>query len=154
MRRTGFTMIELIFVIVVLGILASVALPKFIGVSEQAHLGKVQALVGTLNRTVGPALWAKSIADPNNNDKGSIKTYQTEFEQQIDINGIEELNGLTLTVSGCGPTPDTDPNAAPGATVPATGKLISGIKIGNDTYDIGCSDGDVNSAPVFKLAKQ
>jgi len=65
MKRAGFTMIELIFVIVILGILSAVALPKFIGVSEQAHNQKVEAFIGTLNRTVGPAMWAKSIADGN-----------------------------------------------------------------------------------------
>ncbi len=66
MKRAGFTMIELIFVIVILGILSAVALPKFIGVSQQAHDQKVEAFVGTLNRTVGPSMWAKSIADGNN----------------------------------------------------------------------------------------
>ena len=62
MKRAGFTMIELIFVIVILGILSAVALPKFIGVSQQAHDQKVNAFIGTLNRTVGPAMWADSIA--------------------------------------------------------------------------------------------
>ena len=36
MKRTAFTMIELIFVIVILGILASVALPKLAGVQDDA----------------------------------------------------------------------------------------------------------------------
>jgi len=70
MKKSGFTMIELIFVIVILGILAAVALPKFIGVSEQAEAGKVDAFVGTLNRTVGPTLWSKSVAK---GDSGSVK---------------------------------------------------------------------------------
>ena len=62
MKRAGFTMIELIFVIVILGILSAVALPKFIGVSDQAHTQKVDAFIGTLNRTVGPSMWAVSLA--------------------------------------------------------------------------------------------
>jgi prepilin-type N-terminal cleavage/methylation domain-containing protein len=66
MKRSGFTMIELIFVIVILGILAAVALPKFIGVSEEAHDQKVRAFIGTLNRTVGPALWSASLTANTN----------------------------------------------------------------------------------------
>ena len=37
MKRAGFTMIELIFVIVILGILSAVALPKMVGVADQCN---------------------------------------------------------------------------------------------------------------------
>ena len=36
MKKSAFTMIELIFVIVIIGILASVAIPKFLGVKDRA----------------------------------------------------------------------------------------------------------------------
>ncbi len=36
MKRTAFTMVELIFVIVIIGILAGMAVPKFMGVKDQA----------------------------------------------------------------------------------------------------------------------
>ncbi len=38
MKRAGFTMIELIFVIVILGILGAVAIPKLTGIKDDAQL--------------------------------------------------------------------------------------------------------------------
>lgn len=47
-RKNGFTLIELIIVIVILGILTALALPKFIDLSSDANKAAVQGVAGAL----------------------------------------------------------------------------------------------------------
>ncbi len=148
MKRAGFTMIELIFVIVILGILSAVALPKFIGVSNQAKAGKCKAFIGTLNRTVLPTIWSDfSLNYPN------------------DMNNSTALEGnITAQI-----TPPSECDLFSAATGVATsdknyGELIAGgasttyyakpAGSSGDTYDVNVTVGmSADTAPHLTWAK-
>lgn len=59
-QKNGFTLIELVVVIVILGILAATAAPKFIDLTGDANKAVLQSLAGTMN-SAAKLVYTKSI---------------------------------------------------------------------------------------------
>ena len=62
MKKSGFTLIELVVVIVILGILASVAAPKFIDITGDAQSALIKNISGNLKTGINFALLKDKIA--------------------------------------------------------------------------------------------
>lgn len=75
-HQQGFTLIELVVVIVVLGILATVAVPRFINLRTEANVVKMESLAGAIESAMTMAFVACQL-NPNcntNNAAGQANT--------------------------------------------------------------------------------
>jgi MSHA pilin protein MshA len=157
MRKTsqsGFTLIELIVVIVILGILAATALPKFASLGGEARIASLNAVRGALQTTTsmihGQALLYPGQANFTN--EGVVVTV---------VNGYP--NGTVLTANAAGLT-DADYTivasaAGAGATttvplIPANGFVVIPKSVAGSARALKCfisyaASTATNVAPVI-----
>ena len=106
--KKAFTMVELIFVIVVLGILAMVALPRLAGSKKDAEITRAKAEIAAIRSAIQTYRGANLLSQkpgsgyPEKLDKKTIEeiTNGTKLGSNWSVN--EAGNELTLTIAGAG----------------------------------------------------
>jgi prepilin-type N-terminal cleavage/methylation domain-containing protein len=140
MKKAAFTMIEMIFVIVILGILAAIAIPRYLAISQASHEAVLISFAKSLNRTTGQDLWARSISEGKN---GSIKNLSTSEGYEFLSKYIKippEIDKESINLKNCG---DNSYQTV----------IVADAEKSGGEYNITCKDGNETSAPYFQLIR-
>ena len=89
--KKAFTMIELIFVIVILGILASVAIPKLVATRDDAMVVRQQANLKVVISEIMTTVLAKGTAD------GNLTDISVALKTMVN-NGSASVNGDKINI--------------------------------------------------------
>jgi len=105
-RQTGFTLIELVVVITILGILAAFAIPRFTQLDSQARIAAVSALAGSLQSAAALAhaqYLASGTSPATVIMDGFTITLTNGYPDQTASgiqNSLQDISGFTPTIVG------------------------------------------------------
>ena len=95
--RSGFTLIEILIVVIILGILAAIVIPQFSSASQDARKSNVVTTVQTLRSQI--ALYKLQHGDKLPNLVGGTATSTANWDQftkKTDVTGVVATTGVTF----------------------------------------------------------
>lgn len=140
-KEKGFTLIELVMVIVILGILAAFALPRFADFTGDAEEASVSGARGSVKSAAG-IVRAKAIAE----NKSDISSASGTADDGVKLDGVEiELTQGYLAASSVKDAAQLDDYTIIDVTGTPLGKIIT---VGDNS-----TPADISGNPCFKYTE-
>lgn len=95
MGKKGFTLIELIVVVIVIGILATIAIPQYLKATEKAKGGKARNAMGLIAQA--EKLYR---ADSDTYIASGTGSFAGDFEDYVELNEVDGDTDWTYAVTG------------------------------------------------------
>jgi len=103
-KQQGFTLIELVMVIVILGILAATALPKFANLQGNARMSSLSGALGAVKSASAIAHAASLIAGSNSvTIEGTVYNMVHGYPSGADVTTLANLSATDYALSGTSP---------------------------------------------------
>ena len=132
-RQGGFTLIELVVVIVILGILAVTAAPRFLDLQGDARKASLQGLKGAMQGAAGIVYGKSAIAGIESDASGSVSSGNATVNVVFGYPNASD-DGIGNAIAGI----DSDWSVVSGGSTSAGGSVAYSFSGRDSTSAAGC----------------